>query len=158
VRAQGQLSRGRRGARLLVAAGIRVQSVGESAAAYRRRRWPTTDAEVTRSTVSYLVGGKRHYEPQITYTYRVGDDVYINDRLWFGSSLFLRQRSALEMANRYPVGAHLRVSYSPEDPHSSVIQPGIQSESIAKVGLAAGIMLAVWLLGNVRRPFARAMP
>ena len=62
------------------------------------------------------------------------------------------------MANRYPVGAHLRVSYSPEDPHSSVIQPGIQSESIAKVGLAAGIMLAVWLLGNVRRPFARAMP
>lgn len=155
---RGPLSRGVCVVLLLVAAVILVQSAVEIASAYRSREWPTTDAEVMVSTVAYVVGHSvRPYDPQITYTYHVGDGVYVSDRLWFGSSRFLLKSSALELANRYPVGAHLRISYSPDDPHVSVIQPGIQWESIAKTGLAGAIIvLTLWLSGRVGRPLAKA--
>jgi len=140
------------GIMLLVGVVILVQSILEIVPALRSRSWPTAEAEVTGSSIAYLVGGKSHYEPTVSYTYRVGGRSYTNDQIWFGPSHFFFRSSALDVITPYPVGARLRVSYSPEDPYLSVIRPGVRWESAAKIVLAVGIIiLAAWFIGHRKK-------
>ena len=135
---------------------VLVSQIEILATAYASRRWPTTDAQVTSSTVHTLVGGSyARYRPTVTYRYQVGDKTYFNHRLRFRSSLFARCSSTLKEASRYEPGMHLRISYSREDPVVSVVYPGITWQNIALPGMGiALILLALW--GFMRQRLARA--
>jgi len=64
--------------------------------------------------VEYVVGGRKHY----SNTRRFGHLAGSSDANW-----------AQEIAQRYPVGAKVQVSYSPADPDQAVLEPGISSEA-----------------------------
>jgi hypothetical protein len=64
--------------------------------------------------VEYVVDGRKHY----SNTRRFGHLAGSSDANW-----------AQEIAQRYPVGAKVQVSYSPADLDQAVLEPGISSEA-----------------------------
>lgn len=75
--------------------------------------------------VEYEVNGRKHYS---------------NTRR-FGQLAGSGEKWAAEIAERYPKGAQVQVSYSPADPDQAVLEPGITSEGYWLPGAGAAFFL-----------------
>jgi hypothetical protein len=128
--------------------------------------WPTVDARVTQSQVdvSKKASGFRrsrtsfadYYTAVIRYEYVVNGQRFIGRRVALDaspSSGFDRE-DAERWVRRYPVGATLRIHYSPHDPEQSVIDP---SSDRASLGLVVGLGVLAIPAGLVLRRIARQL-
>lgn len=105
--------------------------------------WPRADGYVRNSRVVASEANPFIDDLQLDYTYQVGTDWMVCDRLTFfgrGLSLILRVGSADEMSEMYPQGAPIQVAYDPGNPERAVLSPGVSS---AEFGGAALLILGV---------------
>lgn len=65
------------------------------------------------------------YAPEVRYHYRVGDHQYVSDRIAFGGTVSTSFRSWATGAARKYDQKTVRVSVSPKDPMTSVLEPGV---------------------------------
>jgi flagellar basal body-associated protein FliL len=109
--------------------------------------WPTTEGQVTDSTIMKRLNGDSkpspvaatHY-PEVEYTYSVDNHKYVSQRITFGDAFKLNPE---KVVRRYPAGRRITVFYKPDNPSISVLEPGLQVESIEKLllGLLIGIAI-----------------
>ena len=92
--------------------------------------WPVVEGTIEEVgvTSSWSVGARYNavvYAPQVRYHYRVGDRQYVSDRIAFGGSISTSFRSwATDVAKRYDRKT-VKVSVSPKDPMTAVLEPGV---------------------------------
>ena len=91
------------------------------------------------------------YGPHLIYKYVVQGQTYYSNRRSFGQLSGSDEEWAAEILEKYPPGARIPVSYSPDNPHLAVLEPGTSSEALWLPG--AG--LASLLFGAAVMTFAR---
>lgn len=101
------------------------------------RTWPTVQGRIERSDAGNRkadrsgVSGKINAGlsattsvPEIRYRYSVGGKQYKNDRIGLGWRAVDRATAA-NLVSQYPEGAEVTVSFDPDDPRSSLIDPSV---------------------------------
>jgi len=106
--------------------------VSDQRALAEAQAWPSTDGRIEESRISpHWVSGRRsHYEydPIVAYAYDVDGQTWRNDDIALSGSFRSRSRSTAEnVLLDYPLGAKIRVYYSPADPQHSALR--VETES-----------------------------
>ena len=91
------------------------------------------------------------YGANLIYKYAVQGQTYYSNRRSFGQLAGSDEEWAAEIMAKYPPGARIPVSYSSDNPHLAVLEPGTSSEAFWLPG--AG--LASLLFGAAAMTFAR---
>lgn len=100
--------------------------------------WPTAQGVVVSSSVS-----TRHdndgdsYSPEVTYTYLANKQSFKNSTIKFGENSYSNRGQAYEIAERYPAGRKVKVSYDPKYPDKAVLEPGVSGGSFIVLGVGA---------------------
>ncbi|MCL2347009.1 MAG: DUF3592 domain-containing protein [Planctomycetaceae bacterium] len=99
--------------------------------------WPTCTGTVVASEVITHPGdsgGGKHsspsppsYTPEITYSYTVSGQQHTSRRYAYGNWSFSKYSEAQKIVNDYPPHSEVTVYYSPDNPKTSVLVPGVQS-------------------------------
>lgn len=126
--------------------------------ALESRRWPTVEGVVLVSDLQRTrdSDGAQMYRAEVSYKYTVGDRAFVSSRTRFGDRVSLSwSKPALDIVQRYPVGASVKVRYAPDDPSDSVLESRISGGllftlAIDVVVLTAGIL--AWLKSLLREP------
>lgn len=104
------------------------------------RDWPSTDAELLEARI-YASGGQSDasFEAQARYRYRVGGQLYENDRvgLHSGSDNIgdFQQRLGQELVDAFTQGRQIRVWYDPLNPANSLLNRELRWGLLAFVGI-----------------------
>ena len=128
--------------------------------------WPQVKGTITRAEIDTRVSGRNgrkreKYRPGIAYAYEVDKRSYSNDKIMFGVTMRTESRQEIEQVmSAYPLGAGVDVCYDPNDPSSSVLQPGVENRSmiLAIRNVSAGILVlgialcGYGFMGRKRRP------
>jgi hypothetical protein len=100
--------------------------------------WPTVPGTVLESTLErHGISGDR-YAAVVRYRYRVGEKDYTSNRIRAGGRQVVPRASAQALADKYPLGARVRVHHDPERPAHAVLEPGRDANM--------AIMIAVLIL------------
>lgn len=116
---------------ILVGVGLMCAGAVALFRAQASTQWPTVEGKVIDSEVERNHGGDgTQYEAEVHYQYVVKGTTYNSNRVAFGSIRKDDPSDARMVVNRYPKGATVTVSYSPNDPTLSVLEPGIHGAAL----------------------------
>jgi len=122
--------------------------------------WPTTEGRVLNSQVTSgttTIGD--WWAPSVKYEYRVGSNSFQAANIRFYQPLLRDPAAADAIRAPYPAGKLVSVSYDPNDPNRSVLEPGFR-QPIWKPTLAALMFwsMAAFLLYEVLHPERSLFP
>jgi len=88
--------------------------------------WQTCEGTITHSEVESRTvrKGRRTHRESIRYDYTVGGEKYTGDRYCLWTFWRSDSRRASEIVDAHPVGAVVKVYYSPNSPAESMLMPG----------------------------------
>lgn len=114
--------------------------------------WSTVSGRVTTARLDTTRSNdKTKYQPSVTYAYEVAGTRHNGNRISALSAYTSRGRAETVLA-RYKVGTAVDVYYDPEDPKSSVLEPGAGRDVMFILVAAVGcLMLAVLVLVSALR-------
>src|SRR3989344_3949897 len=118
------------------------------------KNWPSVDGQITISNMSKNYDsddGSITYGVQVAYNYTVNSLPYTGSTVAFGDYGSSDPSHAGGIVSRYPVGKSVKVYYNPDDPKTSVLEPGAGWSSF--IGLIVGIGFGI--IGVVGFLFAR---
>ncbi|MGB8854985.1 MAG: DUF3592 domain-containing protein [Pirellulales bacterium] len=112
--------------------------------------WPTADGRITRSQLARSISeGTTMYSADISYEYDVAGRRFDGDCVWFGDNSSTSDAAPYRRAvEQYAVGTEVKVHYDPDDPITSVLEPGVTwaSSMLYFIGLGmltvGGLILA----------------
>jgi len=109
---------------VVIGAGVLLWGVYVLIRSVESNSWPSVDGVVKTSEL----GSEDGYAAEVTYDYKV------NERLFTGNKIRMMKLygpcdDAQEDLLRYPVGAHIKVFYSPADCSDAVLEPGVHPSS-----------------------------
>jgi len=121
---------------------------------YNSTHWPQTDGVITSASVERHRATGRHshgyvYAAKISYDYKVAGVSYAGARVRFGT-VESSAENAQAIVKKYSPGSQVAVFYSPSDPTSAVLQPGIFGGVWLQLGIG-GLFFAVGVIGLVVR-------
>jgi Protein of unknown function (DUF3592) len=91
------------------------------------RAWPVASGQIVVSAVdvpqTHDSDDATDCTARIRYRYRVAGKDYESDSVTPGGGAMLRRQFAEELVARYPVGAHVDVTYDPQAPERAVLEP-----------------------------------
>lgn len=96
----------------------------DTASAFNAKSWPIVEAKVIESIPMKGCGRGSSYYPKVIYQYTIDQNVYVSERIYFGSSGCGSQSRAIEITNRYPVGEKVSAHYNVTSPMESVLVVG----------------------------------
>ncbi len=108
--------------------------------------WPAVEGIITLSEFTAKQDrddGGVTYGASVAYDYTVSGTVYDGSNVHFGQYSTSDPSYGRGIVNRYPVGKRVNVYYDPDDPSTSVLEPGAGWSSF----MVAGIGLLFTLLG-----------
>lgn len=121
--------------------------------------WPRVAGVVRASGVerTEATGTKRRGSlwATVRYEYVVDGQTYEGDRVAYGDYGSILRSHAEDIVARYPVGAAVTVSYMPNSPEESLLEPGIRLQSFL-IPLFGAALLALGITGLVAAPKALA--
>ncbi len=136
----------------VAASGLVVDGAATAWKGARAKKWPTVQGRIIASRVrseGYTVTGEGEsgptgmqlWEPRVRYEYEVQGRVYLGSRISFGG---WRPTigGASDVAESHPAGTTWTVSYDPEDPANSVLEPGTPGASVLELCLGLGLLIA----------------
>ena len=98
--------------------------------------WPTATGTVTEAFVEVHTGEDTSYSAEIRYTFEVDGREHRGDRVAF--SIWDSGRAEADaIVATYPVGARVEVAYDPDDPDTSVLEPGARAGAYGLVAFGA---------------------
>ncbi|MDB6057710.1 MAG: hypothetical protein JWO95_1554 [Verrucomicrobiales bacterium] len=113
---------------LFIIIGVVIIGVGANLVfqSVRCRSWPTTVGTIRTARMGQHSSNKggNTYSADISYGYSVGDTRYLGTKVAFGM-MSASSSYAGGVLKRYPVGAEVPVYYSPNNPGTAVLEPGI---------------------------------
>ena len=124
--------------------------------------WPKTQGRIVESGVrsSHSSKGGTTYHADIRYEYTVDGTVHSGTRVAYGDYGSSNSSHARGIANKYPVGKKVEVSYMPSNPDESLLEPGVKMQAFALpafglVFLSFGLLAAFFLPGSIRKSLAK---
>ncbi|MDB6111494.1 MAG: putative rane protein of unknown function [Pedosphaera sp.] len=90
----------------------------------KNRSWSVTEGTITESRVMERGVSYRYFDPQVSYEYQVGPNRYTSSRINEGGYSFGSDFAARTIIKRYRPDKKARVSYNPNRPEQSVLEPG----------------------------------
>ncbi|OHB21367.1 MAG: hypothetical protein A3J67_03435 [Parcubacteria group bacterium RIFCSPHIGHO2_02_FULL_48_10b] len=115
--------------------------------AMKSKNWPSAEGTVTVSRLSTHTGSdSTTYGADIAYDYTVEGVLYTGSKVTFGDYSSSDPSHAREVVNRYSEGKSVIVYYNPDDPKTSVLEPGANWSSFMVAGIG-GLFVLVGLLG-----------
>ena len=131
------------------------------------KSWPSAEGYVITSyvdkRVEYVGSNRRRtttYTPVIRYEYNVSGRSYTSGRVCFSGGSGGSDRSdAVEVTEKYPEGAEVKVFYNQEKPEESVLEPGVVWSAI--ILIAAGLVflvVAVIIFRSMRKSSEDSLP
>lgn len=138
---------------LLLSGGVAMMlgAISQLMASFEAMSWPTASGKVTRSDVQTLSqsvrrrGGdgvrrssvEEYYTADIEYEFELNGVTHYGNQLTTVQGGNLATRPSVEKTvARYPVGQTVTVSYKPDDPDQSVLEPGSWGGFFALAGLS----------------------
>jgi Protein of unknown function (DUF3592) len=120
-----------------ITTGLQSQSWSVTTATVFSSRWLTHHATGDEYNQEYEGKGYMH-TPEITYSYTVQGRKFTSGRYQFGDTGRRYVNDIKNIVARYPVGRIVRVTYNPNNPSQSVLEPGVNGMSwfMLAVGLA----------------------
>lgn len=97
------------------------------------------------------------YRPAVSYRYIVKENIYDNDRIYFGAKIMYEQREEAEKKlDKYAAGAPVRVYYNPAWIQDSVLERSVPQASkmnrlaiglllLSIAGFVSGFLLPNWI-------------
>jgi hypothetical protein len=90
--------------------------------------WPTVAAYVSSSEVNTGTSNiGTWWAPAISYEYEVGGKRFEAANIRYLMPHYYRETPAADTIAPYPAGSQVRVSYDPQNPAESVLEPGVPS-------------------------------
>lgn len=91
--------------------------------------WPKVTVTVTSSDVSTGVSNVgRWWQPELTYEYQVAGQSYRSGNIRYLMPPFYHAEGARQIQAEYPKGEQVKAAYDPQNPASSVLEPGIPAD------------------------------
>jgi hypothetical protein len=120
--------------------------------AHASRSWPVTRGVMISGSTEFRAtditdsddAKPSRYSVYFGYRYELNGEEYFSDLCRFGQQLDPDTQAAHDLAQRYPAGTEVNVTYCPTDPELAVLELGISS--VARWGLGAGIIIVVFAL------------
>lgn len=109
--------------------------------------WPTTQGMIINSQIiTENSDNSISYRPSIEYLYKVGDETYRNNTIFFGDGGGNGFRSYSEhYVNKYYLNRSVRVSYDSKKPNISVLEPGTQKNTYVLFVVGCGfVFMGIW--------------
>jgi len=122
--------------------------------AMESKNWPSAGGRITISGVSENYDSDNNsvtYNAKVAYNYTVNGLSYTGSTVAFGDYSSSDPSHAGSIVSRYPVGKSIKVYYDPDNPKTSVLEPGAGWNSF--VGLMVGIGFGI--IGIIGFLFAR---
>ncbi len=120
---------------------------------FRTGFWSTTDGVIEVSEIRQFRFSSANV--QIGYSYLVNGKRYGSSRISTLDESFDDVRFAMEVADRYPVGQAVSVSYNPRDPSFAILEPGY--DLMADWLFVAGLCLSILGVGFFCMQLARSV-
>lgn len=106
--------------------------------------WPQTTGTIISSTVDQRKGKSQAlYYPRLVYEYAVDGKPFTCNRYTFGDSVAGDREEANAIVQTYPVGSHLQIHYSPDNPGEAVILVGEISANLAKQTIFSAVAMII---------------
>jgi hypothetical protein len=155
---------------VFVAIGVLVVSAGLAALYFGRRNrlmalasagWPSVGGVIETNVMSSSPprngeGDETTYFPQIGYSYVVGGETFMGDRLGFSFRQYGDEEAAATAAAAYPVGTPVVVFYDPANPFASTLSTTakgtLSSEIVGGIVVALGLASIAIGIGFVVAP------
>ncbi len=116
-------------------------------------QWPTTEGVILTSELKTDLGKSDDVDPKytaaITYRYAVEGYEYTGERVSFAGRTFLEKVKAESLVTRYNKGKRVRVSYDPQTPHVSALEPG-NASGLPVFSVVLVLAIVFFLLQQVR--------
>lgn len=112
---------------------------------YRAVEGEITRSEVARGNTGTTASETTTWTHDFEYRYEVDGETYTGDRTASATYRTSDRSEVEETAARYPVGSKITVHYDPDDPATSVLEPGISA--LPSLFLALGVVGLLALAG-----------
>jgi hypothetical protein len=90
------------------------------------KHWPHAKAHIVSSGVyASGAGAGATYSPQVEYEFETGGKTYHSSKIRYLLHTFYNADAATEVEAPYPTGRTVEVSFDPQDPSKSVLEPGV---------------------------------
>lgn len=93
--------------------------------------WPVTSGEITSFKNNYISNPSaiNSYQPEIEYLYVINGKNHISNKLNFSLAQGMgNKENAIYYSKKYKVGNKVKVSYNPNNPIQSVLEPDINDK------------------------------
>lgn len=146
-----------------VGVGLLVAGLRDVLRAARTRRWPTAPGTIvsaeelqhTREMPPESGGGTRiHYEARIHYEYSVGRVHIGSTVVRLGPTESSNEAQAQSTLARYLPGQQVQVSYNPQDPTDSVLEPGLHPLDFSRALVGLILLVLAFSMELIARWFA----
>lgn len=124
---------------------VAVYGTPEVLLARKSGNWPTVPGTVVSSDVdsSHVGRGRTKYWPEVEYEYLVDGELFEGNRI---SHIHIRLigtflGGATRTADHYRLGREVKVAYDPDNPASSVLEPGFDPKVLVIPGFGSVMML-----------------
>jgi hypothetical protein len=130
-------------------------------------QWPTAEGKIVSSEVEQKEVYRRKrirtvFDPQIQYSYEVDGKAYTGHRIdYYEDQASENEQTAIAVSSKYPAGEDVKVYYNPQDPASSLLEPGVTGSnatwSWAMIGLG-GFLTLIGLFGSIGSGYSLMAP
>ncbi len=128
-----------------------VKGLDQISLAFKSSAWPTVEGVITESKVVHHTGTHDYrkddtYQPVVQYTFTVDQTEYASDRIGYRAyTSFHDQEDAMAVAEQYPKGKQVMVSYQPDDPTQCALETGFAMHMIMRL-VMCGVFFCFGLL------------
>lgn len=145
---------------MAVGGGLLYTGINSVMEARASSSWPSVQGRIVSASVGEHKGTKSKrkttYHADVRYDYQVNGQTYDSKRISFGEYSSRDRSHAEEELKKYPVGKQLPVYYSPTNPASSVLEPGLSTQTWFLPGFGlifglAGLGMFFFLPGAMAR-------
>jgi hypothetical protein len=106
--------------------------------------WPHTAGRVVSSTLEH--DDEQAAYPRIIYEFDLNGTRFQGDRVHFGGYRSRDDPYALRLVKQYPEGTEVTVYYMPDNPESSLLEPGIRWHAWLMPGVGAVFLIIGFVL------------
>ena len=133
---------------IFVLLGLGLIAIGLRSIYFRlaSKSWPTVIGRIMASEMGRH--SDKHgtvYTADIQYDYTVNEKLYSGNLISFGHADTSNSDDARSDLNEYPVNKEVKIYYDPDNPHRSVLQPGVGNGGFVVILFGFGFMLIATL-------------
>jgi len=104
--------------------------IGECRSAKASEKWPTAPGKITNSTLRRFNSLRPVFVPVVEYAFTANGHDQTGKRIAYRVIASRDPQIVKAVADKYPVGAKVKITYDPANPADSVLEPGPEGTKV----------------------------